>query len=401
MTKHYDICVIGGGIQGVGVAQAAAAAGYSVVLLEKSGLASATSSRSSKLIHGGLRYLESGQFHLVAESLYERELLLKNAPELVKRVPFYIPVYKHTTRKSWQVFIGLALYALLGRLKATACFRRIPEKDWPKLNGLSDKNLKSVYQYTDAQTDDVKLTRAVMHSACELGAELICPAKFVNARYESKKYTVTYEKDNQAVQLSSSVLINAGGPWVNELQKNISPSVVKSSVKETPIELVQGAHLVIKQPAPKGVYYVESPSDRRAVFIMPWYEHTLVGTTETHYEGDPDKITPTEHEIDYLRNIVHYYFPHYDTEILHSFAGARVLPKGDESMFNRPRDTVYFTDLQLPGYIALMGGKLTGYRATAEKTMEKVKTYLPEKTAVADTREIKLVAIDDKPGKEL
>ena len=395
MTEHYDVCVIGGGIQGVGVAQAAAAAGYSVVLLEKSGLASATSSRSSKLIHGGLRYLESAQFGLVAESLYERELLLKNAPELVKRVPFYIPVYKHTTRKSWKVFIGLSLYALLGRLKATACFRHIPEKDWSELNGLSTKNLKSVYQYTDAQTDDVKLTRAVMHSACELGAELICPAAFMSARYENKKYTVTYKKDNQTMQLECSVLVNAGGPWVNDVQKNITPHGVTSSVKETPIELVQGAHLVIKQPAPKGVYYVESPSDRRAVFIMPWYEHTMIGTTETHYDGDPDKIAPTEHEIDYLRNIVHYYFPKYDTEILHSFAGARVLPKGDESMFNRPRDTVYFTDEQLPGYVALMGGKLTGYRATAEKTMEKIKMHLPEKTAITDTREIKLKVVEE------
>jgi glycerol-3-phosphate dehydrogenase len=166
-------------------------------------------------------------------------------------------------------------------------------------------------------------------------------------------------------------------------------------VKETAIELVQGAHLIIRQPAPKGVYYVESPSDRRAVFIMPWYEHTMVGTTETHYEGDPDKITATEHEIDYLRNITEYYFPRSDTEILHSFAGARVLPKGDESMFNRPRDTVYFTDPQLPGYLALMGGKLTGYRATAEKTMKKIQLHLSEKTAVADTRDIKLKLVDE------
>ena len=391
MTKHYDICVIGGGIQGVGVAQAAAAGGYSVVLLEKSGLASATSSRSSKLIHGGLRYLESAQFSLVAESLYERELLIKNAPELVKRVPFYIPIYKHTSRSAWQVFIGLSFYALLGRLKAMACFRRIPEKDWPTLNGLSETNLKSVYQYTDAQTDDVKLTRAVMHSACELGAELICPAKFISANYKNKRYTVIYEKDNQVAELECTVLVNAAGPWVNDIQQKITPDV-----EETPIELVQGAHLIIRQPAPRGVYYVESPTDRRAVFIMPWYEHTLVGTTETHYEGDPDKIAPTEHEIDYLQNIVRYYFPHYDTEILHSFAGARVLPKGDESMFNRPRETVYFSDAQLPGYIALMGGKLTGYRATAQKTMKKIKSYLPEKTMIADTREIKLKVVADK-----
>jgi glycerol-3-phosphate dehydrogenase len=385
MSRHYDICVIGGGIQGCGVAQAAAAAGYSVVLLEKSGLASATSSRSSKLIHGGLRYLESGQFHLVAESIHERELLIKIAPALVKRVPFYIPLYKQTGRKSWQIFIGLSLYALFARLKAVACFRRIPEKDWGKLDGLTEKNLKSVFQYTDAQTDDIKLTRAVMNSAVELGAELICPARFNNAHYENKLYTVVYEQDNQVNELNCTVLINAGGPWVNKIQKNITPGV-----KETPIELVQGAHIVIKQPAPKGIYYVESPSDKRAVFIMPWYEHTMVGTTETHFEGDPDTIKPTEHERDYLQNIVKYYFPGYDTEIVHAFAGARVLPKSEKSMFNRPRDTVYFTDAILPGYLALMGGKLTGYRATAEKTINMIKTFLPVKKPVADTRKIHL-----------
>lgn len=389
MSRHYDVAVIGGGIQGCGVAQAAAAAGYSVVLLEKTALASATSSRSSKLIHGGLRYLESGQFHLVAESIRERELLLKNAPELVRRVPFYIPLYKQTSRKSWQLFIGLSLYALFGRLKATACFRRLPEKDWPGLDGLETNNLKSVYQYTDAQTDDVKLTRAVMSSATSMGAELICPARFKSARHKNKRYTIVYEKDNQVSELCSTTLVNACGPWVNEVQKHITPYI-----NETLIELVQGAHIVIRQPAPRGVYYVESPGDRRAVFVMPWYEHTMVGTTETHYEGDPDEIVPTEHEIDYLRNITEYYFPGYDTEIIHSFAGARVLPKGDESMFNRPRDTVYFTDELLPGYVAMMGGKLTDFRAAAEKAMAKITSSLPDKTPIADTRDIKLNPVE-------
>jgi glycerol-3-phosphate dehydrogenase len=388
VTRQYDICVVGGGIQGCGVAQAAVAAGYSVVLLEKTSLASATSSRSSKLIHGGLRYLESGQFQLVAESIRERELLINNAPGLVRRVPFYIPLYKHTSRKSWQIFLGLSLYALFGRLKALACFRRLPEKDWSQLDGLTEKNLKSVYQYTDAQTDDVKLTRAVMHSAVELGAELICPARFQAACYENKTYTVTYEKDNQVLDLSCRVLINATGPWVNEIQKRISPQV-----EETPIELVQGAHIIIRQPAPKGVYYVESPSDRRAVFIMPWYGHTMIGTTETPFEGDPAKIEPTEHELDYLQNIVKYYFPSYDDQIIHSFAGVRVLPKDKGSMFNRTRETVYFTAPGLPGYIALMGGKLTGYRATAEKVMEMSRAFLSVKEPVADTREIMLEEI--------
>ncbi len=385
MTKKYDICIIGGGIQGVGVAQAAAAAGYNVLLLEKIGLACATSSRSSKLIHGGLRYLESGQFSLVAESIYERELLIKNAPELVKRVPFYIPIYKHTSRRSWQVFAGLSLYAILGRLKAEACFRKVPQSKWHQLDGLNENELQAVYQYSDAQTDDVQLTRAVMYSACQLGAELICPAQFELATYQNHQYHVRYSEDGIDTEIVCRVLINATGPWHNEVQKKISPNITVPD-----IELVQGAHIIINQTPPRGVYYVESPSDRRAVFVMPWYQQTMIGTTETHYEGNPAEINPTEHELDYLQNIADHYFPSYDNNIIDSIAGVRVLPKSNKSMFNRARDTLYISDEMLPGYLGLMGGKLTGYRHTAEKTMHKVKTHLGESKNKMNTRSIHL-----------
>lgn len=385
MSQEYDVCIIGGGIQGCGVAQAAAAAGYSVVLLEQSALASATSSRSSKLIHGGLRYLESAQFGLVAHSLAERELLLKNAPELVRRVPFYIPVYKHTSRRSWQIFIGLSLYAMLGRFHATVCFRKLPAKQWQQLDGIKQEGLQAVYQYWDAQTDDVKLTRAVMYSAVNMGAELKCPAKFVQANLTNSHYLVEYHFNDSTQTLKCKTLVNASGPWVRYVQQQIFPTIPAPD-----IELVQGAHLVLKQHAPSGVYYVESPSDQRAVFVMPWCGKTLIGTTETIFTGDPADIRPTEHEIEYLRNIAHYYFPDSDNRIEQKFAGARVLPKSDKSAFNRPRDTIYFSDDQLPGYVALVGGKLTGYRHAAEKALHAIQTYLPSKTHVADTRSIAL-----------
>ncbi len=385
MTKHYDICIIGGGIQGCGVAQAAAAAGYKVLLLEQSGLAAATSSRSSKLIHGGLRYLESAQFGLVAESLHERELLIKNAPGLVKRVPFYIPIYKHTSRRSWKVFMGLSLYAILGQLKAQACFRKVPATKWQQLDGLNEHELQAVYQYSDAQTDDVQLTRAVMYSAVQLGADWVCPASFKFAEYQADQYRVVYTEQDNELEITSRVLINATGPWHNEVQKRITPRI-----KVPDIELVQGAHIVIKQPAPRGVYYVESPSDRRAVFVTPWYQQTMIGTTETHYQGDPAKVVPTEHELDYLQNIARHYFPAYDDSIISSFAGVRVLPVSDKSMFNRARDTLYITDQTLPGYVGLMGGKLTGYRSVAEKTLNKVKGYLGDGTEIIKTSSIHL-----------
>lgn len=389
MTAAFDICIVGGGIQGCGLAQAAAAAGYRVALLEKTALASATSSRSSKLIHGGLRYLESAQFGLVAKSLRERDLLLRLAPELVRRVPFYIPVYKQSVRRPWQVRAGLSLYALLGRLKATACFHHIPEQRWEQLYGLKQTDLQAVYQYWDAQTDDAKLTRAVMYSACELGAELFCPAQFQQARLTEHGYEITYQQNGSNALLLSQTMVNATGPWVSEVQAAVLPNVPAPA-----IELVAGTHILINQASPGGVFYVESPSDKRAVFIMPWYGQTLVGTTERAYQGDPALIQASEHEIEYLLAIVRYYFPRYNQEVERAFAGARVLPRSEKSLFDRSRETLFFTHAQLPGYVSLMGGKLTGYRLAALKALDYLQARLPSRTPRADTATVKVHPVE-------
>ena len=381
-----DVCVIGGGIQGCGVAQAAAAAGYKTVLLEQTALASATSRRSSKLIHGGLRYLESGQFALVAKSLAERERLIRNAPDLVRRVPFYIPIYEHTRRRPWQIALGLSLYAVLGRLQASACYRSLDHSKWSQLDGLKQEGLQAVYQYWDAQTDDAQLTRAVMYSAMQLGAQLLCPAQCITAQHRGDRYHIDYQLENTQASLISKVLINATGPWVSNVHAKL-----QSQVTMPAIELVQGAHLILKQSAPSGVYYVESPSDQRAVFVMPWHGQTLIGTTETIVTGDPAAVQPTEHEVDYLRNIAHFYFPHNDDSVLDQFAGVRVLPKSEQGVFSRPRDTLLFTHANLPGYLALIGGKLTAYRVTAEKVMQRLRDFLPAQKQIADTRELKLI----------
>ena len=163
--RTFDVIVIGGGIHGAGVLQAAAAAGYSALLIEKSALASGTSSRSSKLIHGGLRYLESGQFALVRESLHERAVHLRIAPDLVELKPFFIPVYGQTRRRPWQLKLGLWIYALLGGFDASTRFGSVPRREWSELDGLETRGLDAVIRYYDAQTDDAQLTRAVVESA--------------------------------------------------------------------------------------------------------------------------------------------------------------------------------------------------------------------------------------------
>lgn len=385
MTQNFDVAVIGGGIQGVGVAQAAAAAGYSVILFEQNKIGSGTSSRSSKLIHGGLRYLESAQFGLVRKALRERALLLKLAPELVQMMPFYIPLYRTTTRSSWQIRIGLSLYALLGNLSQDALFKTISPAEWPSLDGLMNNELQAVYQYQDAQTDDAALTRAVMQSALSLGVELHCPATLLHIDGDKPGFVLAYEQQTKTHECRCNVVINAAGPWVNQVLDTVRPGIVGLDV-----DLVQGSHLVLNKPAPDGIYYVEAPQDQRAVFVMPWQGQTMIGTTETVYTGDPAAVHVLPEETAYLLAVYQHYFPGPDVEVLDSFAGLRVLPKTDHNYFHRPRDTIIHQDKALPGLVTLYGGKLTGYRATAQDVIETIRPLLPPRKAIADTAKLTL-----------
>ncbi|MDH5376971.1 MAG: FAD-dependent oxidoreductase [Gammaproteobacteria bacterium] len=386
----YDILVIGGGINGAGLAQAAAAQGYRVKVLEEKALASGTSSRSSKLIHGGLRYLETGQFSLVHECLQERQYLLKNAPDLVQLKPFYIPVYPQTSRRPWQLRLGLTAYGLLTGLRKSARFRTIPRREWDKLGGLETGGLETVFQYWDAQTDDARLTESVMQSAVDLGADLSMPANFVSAKRTKLGWNAQFKIHRREYEIETRVIINAAGPWVNKVLDKFQSPVTKLAV-----DLVAGTHLVLPGDTGDGIFYVEAPQDGRAVFVMPWYKRLMVGTTERIYEGDPRKIKPIAAETQYLLDVLAHYFPKYRKasarKIVESFAGARVLPKSDSSAFNRPRDTLFHPDQShKPSLITLYGGKLTAYRATAERALVLVKGTLPGRRRVADTRQIHL-----------
>jgi glycerol-3-phosphate dehydrogenase len=385
-TPVYDVVVIGGGIHGVGVAQAAAAAGHSALLLERQALAGGTSSRSSKLIHGGLRYLESAQFGLVRESLREREILLRNAPGLVRRVPFYIPVYSSTRRPPWMVRAGLLLYALLGGLSRNARYESVPRARWDSLDGLDTRGLRAVFRYEDAQTDDTRLTQAVMRSAQALGAELRCPANFLSAVHDTDGWLVHYLAGNGEASCRARTLVNAAGPWVNAVLDRIAPRPPMLTV-----ELIQGAHILIEGETRHGIYYVEAPSDGRAVFVMPWQGQTLVGTTETVFNGDPGSVRALPQEIAYLQETLQHYFPHQRGRLLDSFAGLRVLPQGPGSLFHRSRETVLHPDdADHVRLVTIYGGKLTGYRATATRVMRLLQKSLPARQTVADTKKLSL-----------
>ena len=392
MQADYDIVIIGAGIHGAGVAQAAAAAGHSVLVLEQyDEPAKGSSSRSSKLIHGGLRYLESGEFHLVKECLQERAMLLRNAPHLVKLVPFYIPVYRDTRRRPWKITLGLMIYSLFSRKR----FHRISSRCWDQLDGLRSDQLDAVFSYYDAQTDDAHLTRSVLASARALGADVITGAEFTQARLDSSEVKVSYVKDSQSITVTARVLVNAAGSWVNQvLQRVKQPSGAAMGLFD--MELVAGTHIVVPGQI-SHPYYLEAPQDGRAVFVVPWKRNIMVGTTERHYQGEPVDVSPTAAEIDYLLGIYNHYFNRELTseDMIDVFAGLRVLPGGNENASSKSRETHFHeNDPARPRVVSIYGGKLTSYRATAEKLLHRINKVLPETRPVADTRSLEIPIVD-------
>lgn len=381
-----DVLVIGGGIHGTGTAQASAAAGYSTLLVERKNLGHGTSSRSSKLIHGGLRYLESGQFGLVRESLRERRILLRIAPDLVRPVRFYIPVYGDTSRPAWQIRAGLGFYAVLGGLGKANRFRSVPRSQWGELDGLRTSGLKQVFQYWDAATDDRRLTRAVARSAAGLGAVIREQTSFLGATPSPSGFRVRLRSGDCEEVVDCRTLVNAAGPWVNRVLDQVEPAQPRIE-----IDLVQGTHLVLQEGPSRGIYYTEARSDRRGIFLMPWQGHGLLGTTETVFTGDPERTEPTPDEIGYLLENVKYYFPGLDTRVVDQWSGLRVLLRGQGDLFRRPREMVLLPGQGAPPrLVTLYGGKLTGYRASALKALKRLRPALPPAKPRGDTAELPL-----------
>jgi len=356
--------------------------------------------KSSKLIHGGLRYLESAQFRLVRECLRERAILLDIAPHLVKATPFVIPVFDNTTRRGWQIAIGLSLYALLsstlfaGRSltdnKRLSRFRVLKQSDPLLPPGLRTTALQSIYQYWDAQTDDRKLTQAVLASAIEHSATCWCPARFLNAQRENDGYRVDIEHEGTTRRVATRFLLNAAGPWINDVQQLVQPLP-----PILPVELVQGTHIEIDVAAPPCCLYVEAPQDRRAVFIMPWRGHTMIGTTESLHRGKADDCKPLLQEVEYLAAVYRHYFPGANFKIIDQWAGLRVLPKAQSSMFNRTRELILLPDnSSTPRLAAIYGGKLTSYRADSERIVGQLMRHLGRREQFRTTANIALPKVD-------
>lgn len=384
----FDVVVIGGGINGTGVAQAVAAAGYSVALLEKSAVAAGTSSKSSKLIHGGLRYLETLDFKLVRESLKERELLLQLAPTLVKRLPFFIPLYQQSGRSSLKIATGLMLYTLLAGFQSKTGFRVVQRHEWKQLDGLKTDGLKRVFQYWDAHTNDAALTRAVMRSAQQLGAELHAPAEFLCAESLDHGYRISYRESGITRQIRATIAVNAAGPWVDAVAQRFRPLLPVITTDN-----VQGTHIEIDMQLSQGAYYLESPADKRAIFAIPWQGGALIGTTETLYRDNPDDVHPLGREISYLKSVFSHYFDDSSVKINAAWAGLRVLPAAETDAFTRSRESCLVADdTQQPHALSIFGGKITSYRATARKVLQMCEKTLERRAPIADTSKLFLRA---------
>lgn len=289
--------------------------------------------------------------------------------------------------------MGLGIYALLSGLGEYARFHTVPKNAWQELDGLRTEKLQTVFQYWDAQTDDALLTRAVMESARQLGAQLICPARFLSARIEPDSCLVSYEVKSQIRQYRCLAVINAAGPWARAVARKFTPDI-----PDLAVDNVQGSHLELPGKVERGCYYLEVPQDKRAVFMMPWKnDTTLLGTTECHYDGEPGAVAPLPEEKKYLLDVYQHYFPGRSTDVIAAWAGLRVLPSvTGGSAFTRSRETQLPVDNETrPRVVSVFGGKLTGYRATAERVMAVLQGTLPPARPLAKTSELPLRLADD------
>lgn len=389
---RVDLVIIGGGINGAGIAQCAAAAGYRVLLLEKGTVGGETSANSSKLIHGGLRYLEGGHISLVKNSLTERRTLLRLAPHLVKAIPFYIPVYATSQRNQWIIRAGLTAYSVLSEFDPLGRFRSLPVEEWGQLSGLKLQGLTAVFQYWDAQTDDKALTKAVMRSAVDLGVQSIEYAQCAGIVHKPDYCEVNYIHQGNQVSLEAACVINAAGPWVNDIIDCVIPPMGKQEV-----DLVQGTHLLLDIPAPDGILYLESCFDNRVIFVMPWKQKTLIGTTETLLPKLNGKPESTREECNYLLGIYLHYFSNFDSiEVLESLVietlcGVRVLPKESANSFERTRESFIKTSITHPRLLTLYGGKLTTFRTTAKEVVQWLEVTLGKRVAIADVDKLPIL----------
>ena len=373
----YDIVIIGGGINGCGIARDAAGRGFSVLLAEKNDLASGTSSASTKLIHGGLRYLEHYEFRLVREALMEREVLWKMAPHIIWPMRFVLPHHKGL-RPAWLLRLGLFLYDHLGGRKLLPATKILDMKQ-----DAAAKPLKPIFskafEYSDCWVNDARLVALNARDAANRGAEIKTRTEVASARREGDAWTVLLrdQLSGGTREIRAGLLINAAGPWVD---KTLQQTVGENDARN--VRLVQGSHIVIRRKFDDPRAYFFQNKDERIIFAIPYEEEfTLIGTTDHDYDGDPGKAAITESEISYLCEAASEYFaePVSREDVVWTYSGVRPLyDDGASAAQEATRDYVLVEDgaESEPRLINIFGGKITTYRRLSESVLEKIERIL-------------------------
>ena len=380
MNNLYDVFIIGGGINGCGVARDAAGRGYSVYLAEKSDIASGTSSASSKLIHGGLRYLENLEFSLVRASLRERDILIKIAPHIIKEMRFVLP-HHNNLRPVWLLKLGLLLYDNLYSSKyiKRSSYIRLP---FHESKSTLREAFKKGFEYSDCITDDARLTVLNAADAKRLGGNINTRTMVENIEQKKGVWNIEVMNSisNETKYVQAKVVVNATGPWVDNFLKNHSKQTKVDNVR-----LVKGSHIVVKKLFNHSYAYIFQNSDGRIFFAVPWEnEFTFIGTTDVDFKDNLDSFSISDDEINYLCKSANQYFRSgiSSNDVIKHWSGVRPLyHDGSIKAQKASRDYTIRIDSQdnNSALINIFGGKMTTFRQLSEEVVNKVGSILGEK----------------------
>lgn len=381
MMAAYELLVIGGGINGAGIARDAAGRGLKTLICEKGDFGEGTSSRSGKLVHGGLRYLEYYEFRLVREALIEREVLLRAAPHIVWPLRFVLP-HSAEQRPAWMVRLGLFLYDHLGGRKILPPTRKLDLRRAPEGQPIKP-NFHRAFEYSDCWVDDARLVILNLVDAAARGADVRVRTPAVAARRQQDHWEVDLRHPDGTIEtVTTRVLVNAGGPWVGNIMENVVGLNTPAKVR-----LVKGSHIIVKKFWEGPQAYLLQNDDKRVIFVNPFEgDLCLIGTTDIPYEGEPENVVIDEAERAYLLRVVNRYVKTALTtaDILSEFSGIR--PLYDDKAANPSavtRDYVFDINHQEneAPLLSVFGGKITTYRKLAEHALEKLQAFLPNMQA--------------------
>jgi glycerol-3-phosphate dehydrogenase len=378
-TSTYDLLIVGGGINGIGIARDAAGRGLKPLVVEQRDLASATSSASTKLIHGGLRYLEYYEFRLVREALGEREVLLESAPHIIWPLRFVLP-HEKSLRPAWMIQIGLFLYDHLGGRKRLPGSRRISLSKQPYANGLKPGR-EIGFEYSDCWVNDARMVALNALDAKERGAEIMTRTFCGKARRVDGLWEAEIHREGSAPRtVRARGLVNAAGPWAGEfLQHQIGRN------RAATLRLVKGSHIVVDRLYEGSHCFILQNSDRRIVFTIPYEDRfTLIGTTDVPYQGDAAKTAISAEETQYLCDVVNGYFSKRITpaDVVWSYSGVRPLFDEDSSESASAVSRDYVLDLEDEAgkapLLNVFGGKITTFRRLSEHALQKLAPFFPQ-----------------------